>query len=303
MKTLKTKTLTWIDIKNPKKKDIDYLRENFDFHPLVLEELLSPTLRPKVEHYDHYLFMVTHFPIFNPAERKTNPVELDFLITKNSLITVRYETLKPLEELWTKCKTGKEFKEKCFGENPAFLLHYIINELLAFSFRQLDHITKNINEIEKNMFVGEERTMVEEISIVRRDVLDFRRTLMPQKTILESLKIRGIEFFGKKMEPYFADLVGDYARVWSLLENQKETIESLQNTNDSLLANRVNHIMRVLTVFAVIVFPLTLLAAIFGMNTKYLPLVGHKYDFWIIFGIMLAAMIAMIIFFRKKKWI
>jgi magnesium transporter len=304
MNIIKTKQISWIDIKNPSKKDLNYLKKEFDFHPITLGELLLPTLRPKVEHYDHYLYMVVHFPIYEPKTQTTQSIEIDFLITQNTLITVHYEELPSLKEFWGKCQVDKAAREHKLGETTAFLLYCILESLYAFSLRQLDHITKKIDQIEDKMFKerGSEN-IVEKISLARRDILDFRKTIKPQKTILDSLKSRGVEFFGKKMRPYFVDIIGDYMRVWNILENHIETIRALRETNDSLVSNRTNRIMRILTVFAVIVFPLTLLASIFGMNTQYLPFVGHEYDFWIIFGFMLVATFAMLVFFKRKKWI
>lgn len=303
MNIIKTKTISWIDIKNPGKKDLNYLKKEFDFHPITLGELLSPTLRPKVEHYDHYLYMVVHFPIYNPKKQTTESIEIDFLITQNALITVRYEELPPLRELWGKCLMDEAAREHKFGETAAYLLYCILENLYALSLRQLDHITKKIDQIEDKMFKEKgSEDVVEKISLARRDILDFRKTIKPQKTILDSLKIRGVEFFGKKMRPYFIDIIGDYMRVWSLLENHIETIRALRETNDSLISNRTNRIIRLLTIFSVIVFPLTLLASIFGMNTRFLPLVGHEYDFWIIAGFMLLATMGMLIFFKRKKW-
>ncbi len=304
MNTIKTQQLNWIDMKNPSKKDLDYLKKNFDLHPVTLGELLSPTLRPKVEHYDHYLYMVVHFPFYNSRKQVTESVEIDFLITQNTLITIRYEELPAFKEFWGKCQIDKMAREHSFSETTAFLLYCILENLYSFSLRQLDHISKKINQIEDKMFKekGSEE-IVGKISLVRREVLDFKKTIKPQKTILDSLKIRGIEFFGRKMKPYFMDIIGDYARVWNSLENHKETIEALRETNDSLVSSRTNRIMRVLTVFAVIVFPLTLLASIFGMNTQFLPIVGHRYDFWIIFGFMLLATLGMLLYFKWKKWL
>jgi len=262
MNQIKTKGITWIDITDPDKKDIKFLKENFDFHPVILKELLSPTLRPKVEHYSNYLFMVLHFPIYHPEEKETKSMELDFLITKDTLITIRYNKIQPLQEFWKKCQTESVYIQK----SPAFLLHYILEELNKFSLRQIDHITKKLNAVEEEIFKSrstkEEEQIVKKISLIRRDILDFRKTINPQKIILRSLRLRGIEFFGKKLQPYFTDIIGDYLQVWDLLSNHKETIESLQETNDSLLTNKANRIMTVLTMFAVVVFPLTLLSAI-----------------------------------------
>jgi magnesium transporter len=305
METVKIKNLTWVDIIDPKKEDLEYLKKEFNFHPIVLGELTIPTLRPKVENYDHYLYMVLHFPIYHPKEKTSKSMEIDFLINNNTLITVRYGKIQPLQEFWKKCE-AKDI-DPHFGETTASLLCCMIGELNNFCLRQIDHITEKIDGIEKEIFgtriVKKEEKIVEEISIIRRDILDFRRTLKPQNTILESLKMRGIEFFGKSNEPYLADIIGDHMRVWSLLENNKETIESLQEANDSLLSHRTNRIMKIITLFAVIVFPLTLIAAIFGMNTIHLPIVGMENDFWIVLGLMLMGTISMLILFKVKKWL
>ena len=305
MEKIQIKNLTWIDISDPDKRDIDYLKQNFNFHPLVLSELEVPTLRPKVEHYDHYLYMVLHFPIYHPKEKTSKSMEVDFLITPNILITVRYGRIQPLQEFWKKCEAGEN--KPLIEESSASLLYLMLQELNNFSFRQIDHITQKIDSLEKEIFNNKkskkEEKLVEDISIIRRDVLDFRRSLKPQHSILESLKLKGVEFFGKSTEPYFTDIIGDGMRVWNLLENHKETIESLQEANDSLISNKTNRIMKVLTLFAVIVFPLTLLATLFGMNAKHLPIIGMRYDFWIITGVLFVAAIFMLVIFKAKKWL
>ncbi|MBD3282404.1 MAG: hypothetical protein GF387_02230 [Candidatus Portnoybacteria bacterium] len=305
MDELKIQELTWVDMIDPDKKDIDHLGKEYNIHPVVLKELVSPTLRPKVEHYEHYLFMVLHFPIYDTKEKTTRAVELDFIITKNTLITIRYGKIEPLKSFWGKCRSDNQYLY--FQNSPALLLHCILEELNQFSLRQIDHITKKINGIEKNIFKPKnskgEASLVEKISLIRRDILDFRRTIKPQSSILKSLKVRGVEYFGGDLEPYFSDIIGDHMRVWDLLENHKETIESLQEANDSMLSNRANMIMKILTIFAVIVFPLTLLAAIFGMNTTYLPIVGTRHDFWIILSFMLFGTAFMIVLFKRKKWL
>lgn len=305
MEKIKIQNLNWIDLVDPDKRDVKFLEENFNFHPIVLKELLSPTLRPKVEYYDGYLFMVLHFPIYSVSEKTTKSIELDFLITKDTLITARYAKIKPLQEFWQKCQTDSQYLY--FQNSIALLLHCLLQELNNFSLRQIDHITKKINDIDKIIFkikgTKEESEIVGKILMVRRDILDFYRTIKPQASIFQSLKSRGAEFFGQKFEPYFADIIGDYMRVWDLLENHKETIESLQDANDSWLANRTNLVMKILTIFAVIVFPLTLLAAIFSMNTSYLPIVGIRHDFWIILGIMIISTVFMLLIFKWKKWL
>lgn len=304
MQKIQIKNLTWVDIVDPKQSDIDYLK-SLNFYPAVLNELKYPTLRPKVEQYDDYLYMVLHFPIYHPREKTSKSVEVDFLITKYALITIRYGKNQPLQEFWNKCKNNET--ELHFQNSSASLLYCMIQELNKFSLRQIDHITKKIDILEKRVFgtrdPKEEEKLVEEISIIRRDILDFRRTIKPQDTILNSLKIRGSKFFGNLTKPYFSDIVGDYLQVWELLENHKETIESLQQANDSLLSHKTNRIMKLITLFAVIVFPLTLLASLFGMNAQHIPIIGTNNDFWMIIGLMIIATIFMVIMFKRKKWL
>lgn len=307
MEKIQIQNLNWIDLVDPDRKDIEYLRENFNFHPVVLKELLSPTLRPKVEHYNGYLFMVLHFPIYHPKEKSTKSLELDFLITKDALITIRYEKIQPLQEFWKKCQTDRQYLY--FQNSPALLLHCMLEELSNFSLRQIDHITKKINDIEKRMFktkkTKEETELVEKILLIRKDILDFRRTIKPQAMILKSLKARGIEFFGKKIGPYFTDIIGDYMRVWDLLENHKETIESLQQTNDSRLSYRLGDIMKVLTVMSFITFPLGVIVGFFGMNVfDSIPIVRtYPYTWLFILAFMLLITTIMILYFKKRKWL
>ena len=144
--------------------------------------------------------------------------------------------------------------------------------------------------------------LVRKISHLRRDILDFRRILNPHKEVFSSLEYTGRKFFGPEFLHYFNNLVGEYYKVWNILESNKETIGSLQETNDSLLSNRTNDIMKFLTIMAFVTFPLAIFTSMFGMNTEHMPIVGLPGDFWIIMAIMLAAMVAMFSFFKHKRW-
>jgi len=160
-----------------------------------------------------------------------------------------------------------------------------------------------LHDIEDQVFQGNEREMLQEISHVKADIINFVTIVNPQGEILESLRKEGKSFFGDELQPYFGHLLGDWSQSRHTLEGYKLSIESLEQTNNSLLTDKTNEIVKVLTMFSVIVFPLTLLAAIFGMNTRDLPLTGYAGDFWIISGIMVVGILGMIGFFKLKKWL
>lgn len=303
MQTLKTETLIWHHFQNPQKKDLDFLREKFNFHELVLNELTKLTVRPKVDRYDHYMYLVLHFPIFDEKTRVTSSREIDCILTPQELVTVAHEDIPPLADFFKKCSSEEHCKNLYGSKTSAHLLYYIIRDLLNFSLRELDHIQKNIAALEEHIFGGRERETIEEILAYRRDVLNFRKTLKPQHITIDSLGNEAAELFGNKVKPFFDELKGEYLKVWNLLENHRETLETLSDTHESLLNMRQNEIMKNLTIMAFITFPLSLIAVLFGMSTLWTPIVGMKYDFWYIAGGMAALTLIMLGWFKRKGWL
>lgn len=303
MQTLKTKTLFWYHLHRPSRHDLEGVAKRCSLHPLVAEELTHPTMRPKAERYDSHLYLVLHFPIFSPSERKTHPREVDFVVTRREIVTVTYDAIPPLDDFFRKCSAERSCEDLYASKTPAHLLYHILRELYAFALRELDHIQENVERIEEEIFSGREREVVEELSIARRDIIDFRRSTKPQLITLESLGREGVAFFGEPLRPFFDGLLGEFSKVWDLLENNKEALEALYDNNATLLNIRQNDIMKVLTIMAFVTFPLMLMAALFSMDTVYTPIVGSRYDFWVILGIMVAAMIIMYLFFKRKRWL
>lgn len=294
--------MTWVDIQDPTKEDIQYLRKNFEFHPLVLGELIPPGHRPKVEHHDDYLFMSLYYPFYSKEKKETQSRELDIIVTKRAVITSHYKTIIPLKALFDSCNLYQEAKRSYMSKGPGHLLFYILIGFWKTCLTKLIQIDKRMDEIEKEMFRGKEKEMVQEISYIKTDVINFWRIIEPQGEILDSLAVEGEAFFGKEMAPYFADILGTYSQSWNSLKTYKETILALEDTNQSLLSTKINEIIRILTVFSVIILPLTLVASLWGMNV-FLPLAESPVGFWIIMGIMLLLTGFMFAYFKKKKWL
>lgn len=305
MQTLKTKTLAWNHTQNPSAADIAWLVKHVRLHPLVAEELSRPTMRPRVDAYDEHLFLVLHVPLFDPKFRKTRPVEIDFIITKTALYTITYEAIPPLDDFFRICATDQSCEELYASKTTGHLVAAVLKTLYGFALRQLDHIQEHIEQIEERVFANEhdEEKVVEELSIVRHDIIDFRRSLKPQQSTLEALAEEGMEFFGHGARPFLDGALGEYQKVWHLAENHKEAIDALYENNVAVLQIKQNESMRVLAIMAFVTFPLMLFAALFSMDTIGTPIVGSRYDFWIIVGIMVAATIGMFVFFKRKRWL
>ncbi len=301
MVTLYGKNFVWMHLSRPSEEDILELAQNKDLHPLVADELVHPTFRPKVEHHDSHLYLILHVPKFD-ARDSSHGAEIDIVIGKDFFITTQYARVPALEEFIRVCETDKR-RAKQYMTNTGELLYHLLSHVFANALQELEVLDKRITEMETKLFRDRRREFVEEISLLRREILDFRRTVQPQLSVLQSLEEEGKTFFGKHMRLYLSRIIGDYLRVWHILENHKETIEALRETNESLISLRTTEITKNLTIMAFITFPLTLLASLFGMNTVTFPIVGRPNDFWIIIGIMLAGIVGMFVFFRWKKWI
>lgn len=302
MDTLRTKSGIWYKLHRPTKQEIAWLRDEFKLHELILAELQRPTTRPKVQRFGSHLYLALHFPIFNEKERKTYPREIDFVIGKKEIITVSFEPIPPLDEFFKICAVDKSCQDLYASKTTLHFLYYIIRELYEFSLRQLDHIQAKIGIIEEEIFSGKERNVVAEISIVGRDIIDFRRSLKPQGVTIDSLAAEGEALFGKNIIPFLEGLQNEYQKLWGLLETQKETLDALYETNTTLLNIKQNDTMRILTIIATTTFPLSLLAALLATDAVSNPILGNAYDFWIVAGLLVLGATVILGVFKKNKW-
>ena len=301
--TIQGPKVTWVDIQNPTKEDVDFLRDTYQFHPLTLQDIIPPGLRTKVVIFPGYFFFILQYPVYDKQRKEIRPRELDVIVTKNAIVTTRYNTIVPMKALFDKCNLYEEDREEYMGRGAGYLLFHILEQCWESCFTKLARINEELNKIEEGIFQSKEKEMIYEISLAKTDIINFWRIVDPQQEILEILKKEGPRFFGEELAPYFSHILSDYRHVRNDLRMYEDAIRALEETTNSLLTTKMNEIIKTLTIFSVSVLPLTLLAAIFGMNTQYLPFMGLPGDFWIIAGIMISGIFGVIFYFKKRKWI
>ncbi len=302
MKEIKTDNVCWLDFEKPSADDVLYLQENFNIHPLAIEEFITPTIRPKATQYNGCLFLTIHIPVFDAVKRTTYPEELDIIINKNYLITGHSGSIFQLGKFFRELQEGRGKRKFYMSKTPAHLLYYLLNLLLESCFPKLDHIIENLDNIEEEIFKGNEKDMVVEISIVKRDILNFRRSVKPQRSILESIIQKSSDIVPDEIKPYYQDLIGTNIRLWNTLESTKETVESLEETNNSLLSNKLDMTMKLLTIFSAVLLPLTVYSNILAMSAD-IPFGKNPHGFWIHALIMIFIAFLTITIFKLKKWI
>ena len=301
---IKKGKIKWINITNPHTEELTSLQKEFGFHPIIIEELQDISARSKVEIHKDYLFVVFQFPLYDAVERVSRKGEIDFLVTKDAVISVHYQPIEPLELIMEKLERDEAYKERLLDGNTAQLFYYITQACLLFVMRQLHHIDEKIEDIRNTLFKDQERTLLEKISYVKRDLLSYHLITQSQIGVFKSLQILGPEFFGGKTSVYFSDLEGDFLKIAQQCENFKQTIEAFENTNTQLLSIQMNKVMQRFSVLAFLTFPIMVVLALFAIDAQGRPLIGHTpYDFWILAGAVVIVIGIMAAIFRKKGWL
>jgi magnesium transporter len=298
----------WINIETPTPVSVAYLRENFTFHEPDLEDVLDTLQRPKFDEYDDYLMLVLQFPVHSKLTRTTNSSEVDIFVGRDYVITLHDTRLKPLVRLFDTVEHEPEQREEIFGGGAEYLLHSIIDHLLDYCVPITRRISQRIELIDDMIFERSSLHVIEEIAIVRRDIIATRRIIKPQVQVINQLD-RRIRFFFKQrgdeeeeLEAYFGDLVDKISKVYDILDDAKEVVDSLSATTDSLTSHRLNEVIKILTIFSVIMLPLTLISSVYGMNVP-LPMEEHPLSFFYLLSSMALITILMVVFFRWRRWL
>ena len=304
VETIAAEGLRWVNIESPSPLECAWLEEQFGFHALDLEDVLSRNQRPKIDEYPDYLFIVLHFPVFDPAVGRLNAGELDIFVGPDYLVTIPNQPLQPVQYLFERCRQKEELREQQFSKGPGFLLYRVVDDSFDYCFPMLRKIGNKLDAVEDEIFSGRSEEVVRDISNVKQEIINFRKVVRPQRSVLRDLENAKQRFLAREgdLEIYFDDIVDAHERIWDMLENYKEVIEALEDTNESVISHRVNDVLRVLTVISVVLLPLTLMASIFGMNVR-VPGQGTIGAFWIIVGAMIVMLVGLLAVFRRRGWL
>ena len=296
--------LTWLNVVGPDLETANQLAERFGWHPLDVEDIVSKRQRPKVDDYedDGYLFTVLHFPVFDKKIQRLNAAELDAFIGPDYLVTIPNRELLPVTRLFARCENDDALREQLFAKGTGRLLYEVLDDLFDYCFPILDKIGHKLDSIEDEMFEGHAEDVVRDISNVKQEIISYRKVIKPGRSTLRALERRIDKFLPEELDIYFDDIVDAAERIWDQLDNYKEVVDGLESTNESVISHRQNDVLRVLTIFSVIVLPLTLISGIFGMNVQF-PGEGTHLAFWVVIGLMLTTIAGMFGFFRFKRWL
>jgi magnesium transporter len=294
--------LTWVNLERVDEDVVADLSGRFGWHELDLEDVLSKRQRPKIDDYPEYLFIVLHFPVYDKAVQRLNAAELDVFIGPDYLVTIPNVELLPVSRLFNRASEDDELRADLFGKGSAYLLYHVLDDLFDYCFPILDKIGHKLDRLEDKVFEGRSQEIVRDLSNAKQEIISYRKIIKPERATLRLLDRHTERYLPETLEEYFDDIVDSAERIWDLLDNYKEVVEALEQTNESVLAHRQNDVLRLLTVISTIMLPLFVITGVFGMNVLF-PGEGTREAFWIIAGVMITAVVVMIGFFRYKRWL
>ncbi|MBT4385106.1 magnesium/cobalt transporter CorA [Candidatus Peregrinibacteria bacterium] len=295
--------LTWLDIQDPEPRLLHKIAQEHGFHELDIEDCLSDNQRSKIDEYDDYLFIILHIAYYDKRKQRVISEEIDIFIKNNMLITVHWGSIKPLTDLFDKAKSSAALRKEIMSHGSGFLLYEVIDHLYSSAFPMLDTIERNLTSLERDVFsLNQKRDMLKDILNLKKNIIGFRRIIAPQRSVIAQIEHKNKKFLPHTLEIYFDDVVDKIEKIWSTLENLKELVESLQDTNESIISHTTNNVIKILTVFSVVMLPLTFLTGLYGMNVS-LPAAESNSVFMVIVVIMVVTVASMLGFFRYKRWI
>jgi magnesium transporter len=240
--------------------------------------------------------------VFDKQVGRLNTGELDIFVGPDFLITIPNVPLQPVEYLFERCRSNEQVRDELFSKGPGYLLYKVVDSSFDYCFPMLRKIGNKLDRLEEDIFEGRSQEVVRDISNVKQEIINFRKIVRPERPVLRDLERTKTRYMAEDLEIYFDDIIDASERIWDMLENYKEVVEALEDTNESVISHRVNDVLRVLTVISVVLLPLTLIASVFGMNVA-VPGEGSIHAFWIIVGVMLVILGGSIGYFRHRGWL
>lgn len=300
--TLKSQPgVTWIDFVGIHEVElVEKIGKCFDLHPLVLEDILAPDQRPKIEEFENYLFLI--FKVFHLKKggQDLEPEQISLVLSPNLLISFREresELFQPLERRLLNPKDAIRVG------GADYLLYALLDVIIDNYFLVVDKAGEGLESLEEKAITNPVPRTIQAIHHLRRKVLMLRENLWGLREVISHLERETSPFISQSLKLYFRDLLDHIFNLMETTETIREILASILDIYLSSVSNRLNEIMKVLTVIATIFMPLTFIVGIYGMNLKYMPEIEWPWTYPVVWGVMIIVAVGMYFYFKRKGWL
>ena len=291
----------WVDMEQPTEEDDRVLLDIFHFHPLTVEDSRGIRHHPKVEEFPDYIYFIVHGVRADTSPDRFNTIELDGYLGHNYVVTYHHEMFRSINNVKQKVRSSPTTCQR----GASFLLHQILDQIVDFYSPVLDDFDERIAQLEDDIFNLQQpdNRILEEIMNLKRSVLRLRRISSKQLTILYRMSHGEFPMIDRELLPFYRDIYDHLVRVTDLSENYRDLIGGALDAYLSVVSNRLNEIMKVLTIFTAVMLPLTFIAGVYGMNFDNMPELHSTYGYFAVLGVMLMVACGMLLFFWRHGWI
>lgn len=293
-------TTVWVDMQQPTAEEAGLLRDPFHFHELAVEDASSGLQFPKVEEYEGYLYLVLHGINFKAAQHKFATHDVDFFLGRNYLVTIHDAQTRTIPAVMESCARN----DRILSEGTPALLHRLIDTIVDHYRPEVEKLETKLDGLEKEVFEAPRQNFVRKILDLKRDIVSLRRVALPQRDVVNRLARREFAIIDAEIAYRFRDVYDHLVRLTDEALIFQDRVTGILEAHLSSVSNRMNEVMKVLTVIATIFMPLTVLTGVYGMNVPLPHLPGGEYaQFWWLMGIMIGLSVVMLWFFRRHGWI
>jgi len=292
--------LLWLNVEKPTDKDMALLQQAFNFHPLAIEDCMASIQRPKIDRYDNFLFIVLHAASLGPHKDKATSLELDTFIGENYIVTVHMKPIKSIASSRARCIKNPQLLSK----GPGHLFYAIADALVDNYFPILSKLDKDIEKSEQLLLKEPASENISKILNLKENILTLRRFIGPQREVVNFLARGDYQpTISADLSIYFRDIADLLARISDSLDAYRDILTNVLDGYTSVASNKLNEIMKVLTVIATIMMPLTVVTGIYGMNFRFMPELEWKFGYFLVIILMLSIGGGMLLYFKHKKWL
>ena len=292
--------LLWVDIQEPEEEVLEpLLEERFGFHELASEDTLSPNTLPKYDAFPGYDFFIFRAVAVNLTEHGSQTYKLAAFLSRNFLITVHRDPMQPVDDVCNRLPSDA----RLLGNGPDFLLYNIVDQMVDAHFPLLDQIEESVDDLQESIFKDAQPLHLDELLHLKRDINVLRRQSLPQRELLNQISRGDAAFVQKQHLIYFRDLYDHMFRISETIDVERDMMAGTMEAYLSVVANRTNEIMKVLTVLSTIMLPLTVIAGVYGMNFEHMPELHWRYGYLFAIAVMAVVDTVLLLWFRRRGWI
>lgn len=297
-----TSSITWVNIEGLKDiRLIESIGQSFNIHSLVLEDILNTHQRAKLEEHEDYLYIVLKGLSLLDKEFSVNYEQISILVFKKFIFTFREKCDDLFQPLKKRLNSSKDGRIRTLGTD--YLAYAIMDTIVDQNFILLESLDEMVDTVEDELLTNPSTSTLATIQHLKREMIYVRRTISPLRELLSAILRSESPLIHKKIHIYFRDVYDHVLRITEAIESYRDILTGLLDIYISSVSNKMNEVMKVLTVFASIFIPLTFIAGIYGMNFEYMPELKWKWAYPTLWVAFITITVASLIYFKRKKWL